>query len=207
MNTPNFSAAHEWFSLGPTKNAVILREMCRYLDDLSGVKRHERTIGAALMRVNEILNMVDHRYRSQSPKHHYVHTTEWVKLEIKEGFKEHLVYDTIQYERTILRESAIPMDLVYRFAAVAKEMIHLRQVKNGLMKARPGTSLALKGQQIIDWFQTPSVQAARGYWQQEARKSMRFSVDVAGQKMQKQQWAQIQKDKATEKEAAKDSPK
>ena len=175
---PNWIGFHcNMFQWGPTKNAVILRDMALAYTAIAKSKSNmehaivdaEATIGNAFSRVNEMLTLVSDGFRTLPPILVHEKDDEWKTIPNTKGFKEHLVYHVVDVEEQKLW-GRLPNEMVKLFRAVCKENINMRKAKLGIVPKR--VKGAYSTQEVVNWASKPYIEQARAKWKQQIGKNM-----------------------------------
>jgi hypothetical protein len=150
---PNFldREAHEMFTLGPTKCAVILWDMVK-LYDRKTKGNMARKVASSLQKVDRMIDMVKRDYAYEVKRRQDSLNSEFKKT--KAPFREDLIY---KYFYSVVPHLGVDeMDDLLR--AVVVERINGTKVGLGLMKKKDVGYVAW---QLAEWIKSPSVQTAR----------------------------------------------
>lgn len=143
------------FVYGPTKCAVILRDMAVTLDaEGFGVSK---PLGRAFAKVDEMLDLVTRRYvETQASRRKNLLNEHDIS-----GFKEHLVQFVARVEGDLL-SGKVPASVREMFRTVAKERINISKVRLGIAQAKAGADYTTRD--LIEWTNSDVVAAARERW-------------------------------------------
>lgn len=142
----------EMFTFGSTKNAVILLDMAKTMQEINP-KKHKnwatKMIGASLNKVIDTLNLVENIYQ---------HESEFINRAPK--FREHLVYNTMKNELDKLSNDT-HFSTMEVFEAVVKEHVNKRRRIYGLVGDAPTDYTP---SDLVAWNETENVKKARNAW-------------------------------------------
>lgn len=167
MEHPNIplydSGCFQW---GPTKSAVILRDMARTYDSVVSGGNLEKKIGRSFDRINLVLDIISTSYKVAQEKKF----GKW-----QASFKEHLVWNVVDDEITMINRSMqYPQETVRLIRTVAKEKINLRKLALGFGKKKSGVDYTTWD--VNEWSQSERVKKARIKWKNNLKE--RISVDI-----------------------------
>lgn len=152
------------FQWGPTKSAVILRDMANSFDKVTRSRHLHRVVGKALAKVDEMLDMVTRAYQESLEARKKNSLTQ----AINGGFKEHLVWDVVNSVNLYSHGyEGIPSDLRGLFRTVCKEKINIRKANLGVAPKKKG--IEYDTEKVIEWSQSERVVNARQRWKANLR--------------------------------------
>jgi hypothetical protein len=144
------------FTYGPTKCAVILKNMVETFDAHYGGNFASRLIGNRLRKVDEMLDLVTLKYK-EIEEHRK--KTNLLTAQEKGGFKEHLVYGASPRTPMHYGLTQLPREMLEMFEAVVKERINMRKFSLGIAPQKKGIDYT--PWQLVNWVNEDYVKKAR----------------------------------------------
>lgn len=147
---------HALFRYGPTKCAVILKDMVDAYDAYTGGRQASKSVGRALAKVDEMLDLVTRHYVER----HAAKRKNLLNINDNSGFKEHLVW--LRADSAALHElgqAHFPSAMYEMFLTVAKEKISSRKAELGINAPKSG--IDYKTADLIEWNESEIVRHAR----------------------------------------------
>jgi hypothetical protein len=151
------SDAHKLFTYGPTKCAVILRDMVQQYDSVHGTNFAAKSVGKILGRMDEVLFQVKSGYLALLERRKKGNL---YQQQERGGFKEHYAWLTLENEWKYRIIDRLPNELADMLRAVAIEKINMAKAAVGAAPAKSGVNYTTHD--LIEWSMSAPVQRARG---------------------------------------------